>query len=249
VGVCGGGADVAPCPEFRTGRPPCWAIRRGRGKDIRKQGWDAAVEMTRWEALVRYDDEIREAAARLTPYGSVWVDKLGEAFFALNEDRKYLSNIVDGLVREAEHAEIVNWVSTFSKTADGAFVLSRGTSTTHLWSNADIIRFGGVLSRSEPTRCGIPWAPRTRREARTAAFAAGVPHGQNNAWADSAESPPARCGGTRLGVLPIREFVGVLAACAGLGAWLVSRSKLRLRCGRKCGPLPPIPLNSLISLR
>jgi hypothetical protein len=133
--------------------------------------------MTRWEALVRYNDEIREAPASLMPYGSVWVDKLGEAFFALNEDRKYLSNIVDGLIREAEHAEIVNLVSTFSKTADGettseealqvlvdakakginlikgnhgAFVLSRGTSTTHFWSNADIIRFGGILSRGEP---------------------------------------------------------------------------------------------------
>jgi hypothetical protein len=76
------------------------------------------TRMLRCCALVRYDDEIREAAARLMPYGSVWVDKLGEAFFALNEDRKCLSNIVDGLIREAEHAEIVNWVSTFSKTAD-----------------------------------------------------------------------------------------------------------------------------------
>ena len=44
--------------------------------------------MTRWEALVRFDDEIGQAAMKLLPFSSAWVDKLGEAFFALNEDRK-----------------------------------------------------------------------------------------------------------------------------------------------------------------
>jgi hypothetical protein len=50
--------------------------------------------MTRWEALVRFDDEIRDAAAKLMPFGAVWVEKMGAAFFALNEDRQYLPNIV-----------------------------------------------------------------------------------------------------------------------------------------------------------
>ncbi|MEH2486452.1 hypothetical protein [Bradyrhizobium sp. AZCC 2230] len=57
--------------------------------------------MTRWEALVRYDDEIREAAAKLIQFGSHSVAKLGEAFFALDEDRKYLPNIVARLTEEA----------------------------------------------------------------------------------------------------------------------------------------------------
>jgi len=48
--------------------------------------------MTRLEALVRFDEELREAAEKLLPFGPEWVDKLGEAFFALNEDRKYLPN-------------------------------------------------------------------------------------------------------------------------------------------------------------
>jgi hypothetical protein len=81
--------------------------------------------MTRWEALVRFDDEIREAAAKLIPFGSEWVDKLGEAFFALNEDRKYLPNILARLTEEAErlaeeaaHAAVLTWVATFSTTAD-----------------------------------------------------------------------------------------------------------------------------------
>jgi hypothetical protein len=84
------------------------------------------VQMTRWEALVRFDDEIRNAAAKLIPFGPQWVDKLGEAFFALNEDRKYLPNIVAGLTDEAEwlaqmaaHAAAQAWVATFARTADG----------------------------------------------------------------------------------------------------------------------------------
>jgi hypothetical protein len=77
--------------------------------------------MTRWEALVRFDDEIREAAAKLIPFGPVWVNKLGEAFFALHEDRRYLPNIVARLTEEAEVAaleaeetEARQWFATLS---------------------------------------------------------------------------------------------------------------------------------------
>ena len=69
--------------------------------------------------MVRYDDEIRAAAERLFPFGGVWVDKLGEAFFALNEDRKCLPNIVEQLTKEAEHDAVVSWLSKVSRTADG----------------------------------------------------------------------------------------------------------------------------------
>ncbi|MGY3036144.1 hypothetical protein ACVIIV_005314 [Bradyrhizobium sp. USDA 4354] len=86
--------------------------------------------MTRWEALVRFDDEIRQAAAKLIPYGSVWVDKMGEAFFALDEDRKYLPNIVAGLMEEAafvaryealeaERAEAAQWAKVISQFSNG----------------------------------------------------------------------------------------------------------------------------------
>lgn len=86
--------------------------------------------MTRWEALVSFDDEIRDAAAKLIPFGSVWVDKMGEAFFALNEDRTYLPNIVARLTEEAEfvarylaheaeRAAAQQWLDTISPTADG----------------------------------------------------------------------------------------------------------------------------------
>ncbi len=130
--------------------------------------------MTRWEALVRFDDEIREAATKLMPFGSEWVDKLGEAFFALNEDRKYLPNIVARLMEEAKHAAALAWFATFSMTADGektseealailieaqaigyqlardrdgAIRITRNTSTSFLRSNADIVRFGTFFRR------------------------------------------------------------------------------------------------------
>jgi hypothetical protein len=59
----------------------------------------------RWNALVKYDDEIRAAAERLRPFGDTWVSKLGQDFFALNEDRKYLPNIVTRLMAEAKLAQ------------------------------------------------------------------------------------------------------------------------------------------------
>lgn len=81
--------------------------------------------MNRWEALVRYDDEIREAAATLIPFGSHWVAKLGEAFFALGENRKYLPNIVARLTeeatleaQEAERAEALQWLWTVRTTKE-----------------------------------------------------------------------------------------------------------------------------------
>lgn len=82
--------------------------------------------MTRWEALVRFDDEIREAATKLIPFGSTWVDRLGEAFFALNEDRKYLPNIVARLTEEAalkaldaEQAASMEWLASLLTTKEG----------------------------------------------------------------------------------------------------------------------------------
>jgi hypothetical protein len=56
----------------------------------------------RWNALLRYDDEIRGAAEKLRPFGDLWVDQLAKAYFDLNEDRRYLPNIVARLMEEAK---------------------------------------------------------------------------------------------------------------------------------------------------
>jgi hypothetical protein len=125
--------------------------------------------MTRWEALIRYDPEIRVAATQLMPFGSNWVDRLGEAFAALNEDRRYLPNIVAELVKEAEHLEAQTWLRAFSKTQDGHNISKEaleiligvqasgghlikeadgtiaaslpGRGTSYLRSSADVVRF------------------------------------------------------------------------------------------------------------
>jgi hypothetical protein len=87
--------------------------------------------MTRWEALVRYDPEIKAAALQLMPFGSAWVDRLGEAFTVLNEDRKYLPI----------EAQSVGFTLTLKE--DGTIDASRDSlGTTSLRSNADILRFG-----------------------------------------------------------------------------------------------------------
>jgi hypothetical protein len=77
----------------------------------------------RWNALVKYDDEIRAAAEKLRPFGDSWVSKLGQAYFALNEDRKYLPSIVSQLIEEAERKaeldKMQDWSNRFQHTANG----------------------------------------------------------------------------------------------------------------------------------
>jgi hypothetical protein len=128
---------------------------------------------TRWAALVEYDDDIRSAAKKLAPYGAEWVQRLGEAFFALKEERSYLGNIVERLLNEAQQKAADEWKMLFTHTANGeftskeslavlleaqekgyklgtqsggAFTISKGTSTTMLYSNEDIQRFGRILA-------------------------------------------------------------------------------------------------------
>lgn len=50
-------------------------------------------DVARWNALVEYDPELKEAAARLAVYGQAYVDKLATDFLTLN-DRSYLPTIV-----------------------------------------------------------------------------------------------------------------------------------------------------------
>jgi hypothetical protein len=139
--------------------------------------------MHRWEALVRFDPEIRAAAEKLLPYGMEWVEELGRAFFVLHEDRSYLPGIVDQLLQDAQRATLERGIADrldafrrksemFSRTAigeatskrslailfaaeaagyglgrtsKGAFSASIGESTTFMYSNSDIERFGVIL--------------------------------------------------------------------------------------------------------
>lgn len=154
--------------QLSTGRKehPSEEGRKARGVET-----DNADPMDRWRALLEYDAEIRAAAEELRPYGQAWVDKLGHEFIALDQDRKYLPNIVATLIEQAREAR---W-ERFRYTSDGeictdrslavlrdaeehgfaldlerngTFSLKKGTATTFLHSNAEIDRFVGILSRS-----------------------------------------------------------------------------------------------------
>jgi len=80
----------------------------------------------RWQALVRYDNDISAAAERLRPFGEAWVEKLGREFFALHEDRRYLANIVQTLLEDARREDALkkqqetwDWAERFRHTAEG----------------------------------------------------------------------------------------------------------------------------------
>lgn len=48
----------------------------------------------KWDALVRYDNEIAAAAEKLRSYGQTWIGKFGREYSALKEDRRYLPNMI-----------------------------------------------------------------------------------------------------------------------------------------------------------
>ena len=95
-------------------------------------------------------------------FGPDWVTRLRDAFFALNEDRSYLANIVERLRNEAKLEAESSWKWQFSRTSNGepctqeslaillearekgyflgvqsggAITVSKGTSVSYLYSN------------------------------------------------------------------------------------------------------------------
>jgi hypothetical protein len=77
--------------------------------------------LLRWNALLRFDPDISAAAENLRPFGESWLSELGQAYFALNEDRQYLPNIVNRLIEEAEREKTQGWANAFRHTANGEF--------------------------------------------------------------------------------------------------------------------------------
>lgn len=56
----------------------------------------------KWQALLKYDSEIRAAADKLRAYGNRWVHELGHDYFALDDNKIYLAAIVTKLTDEAK---------------------------------------------------------------------------------------------------------------------------------------------------
>lgn len=157
--------------KFRTGEYISGNHLMGTIDDGKKS--NPPNSTSRWEALVKYDDEVRAAAEELEPFGPEWVTRAGNAFSALNEDRSYLPNIVERLRNEARLEADGKWKKQFLRTADGelstqeslsilsearetgysvgvesggVIAVSSGSSTSYLYSNSDIKRFGQILS-------------------------------------------------------------------------------------------------------
>jgi hypothetical protein len=132
---------------------------------------DQSLSLTteKWNALVRFDADIRAAAEKLRPFGDQWVTELSRAYFALNEDRKYLRSIVDRLLMEAEQDKARYWTRRFKRTFEnetfteeslsiiraaelqgysvsvedsGTIIMKKKTHVSYLRSNYDIQRFG-----------------------------------------------------------------------------------------------------------
>ncbi|WP_439530808.1 hypothetical protein [Pannonibacter sp.] len=59
----------------------------------------SSADLDKWNALVRYDDDISRAAAQLEPYGTAAVDKLRVVYSALN-DKSKLDKIVSDIRKE-----------------------------------------------------------------------------------------------------------------------------------------------------
>lgn len=145
-----------------------------RGNDRRPELLSGAAT-SKWQALIAYDSEIRAAAEALSPYGDEWVERLGDAYFALEQDRSYLPSIVTRLKEEAAKAQDSRSMERFRLTADGeicteealdvlreavrqgfhldvdrsqTFLVTKSSSCSYLRSIADIRRFGQILRRS-----------------------------------------------------------------------------------------------------
>jgi hypothetical protein len=138
----------------------------GDEKDKRPQ---QPQEISRWDALLRYDTDIRAASEKLKPYGDHWIDELRKAFVALSEDKSYLPSIVDRLSHEAETDRNEGWLAAFGTTQNGeqcspeskgvlrqareqgylveievdrTFVIRKGNSSSFMRSNYEIMRYG-----------------------------------------------------------------------------------------------------------
>lgn len=79
---------VAAAPGGRTPAP----VHRPAGSSPARHP-AKTYDVSRWNALVEYDPELKAAAARLAIYGPKYIDALATDFLALN-DKSYLPTIV-----------------------------------------------------------------------------------------------------------------------------------------------------------
>jgi len=62
------------------------------------------AEREKWNALIRYDDDISKAVESLEPYGAAAIDKLRVVYFALNDKTK-LDQMVEDIKNDFSRVE------------------------------------------------------------------------------------------------------------------------------------------------
>ena len=85
-----------------------------------------SFDREKWEALLRYDDDIAAVAKKLRPLGDKAVDEFAHAYLALN-DKSYLPSIVKKIIVDARAEAERNEVER------GAFVVAQGSYRSRNW--------------------------------------------------------------------------------------------------------------------
>lgn len=66
---------------------------------------ESSYDGSKWDTLVKYDEDIALVAAELRPLGRHWVDEFAKAYLSLN-DKAYVPNIVQKIIADAKAAEL-----------------------------------------------------------------------------------------------------------------------------------------------
>jgi hypothetical protein len=61
-----------------------------------------AYDRNKWNALVKYDDEIALIANKLKPLGQRWVDEFASSYLAL-DDKRHLPNLIRKIITDARN--------------------------------------------------------------------------------------------------------------------------------------------------
>src|SRR5207253_389342 len=60
-----------------------------------------SFDEAKWNALLKYDEDIASAAEKVRPLDEKWIDELARAYLVLN-DKQYLPNIVQKIISDAQ---------------------------------------------------------------------------------------------------------------------------------------------------
>jgi hypothetical protein len=70
-------------------------------------GPTTSYDRKRWETLLKYDGDLRSAAEKIRPYGTIYEDELAEAYLNIN-DKGYLETITNNILKTARESPQLN---------------------------------------------------------------------------------------------------------------------------------------------